>query len=567
MASFITLHVDNGSLKETNENYILSYIHFPVSISFTASYQTELPDPYYTYTQSLDVTTTSNTVSQSISAFSLQQRNEESVYVSEYLTRVSSAAAATAAARPKLSTLNVGDALTFLRSPLSLTTTQYRFYGSEQTKGENTAANAYAANNVSYPHFTSALMFRQQNLPFSNSFSILSSANGTSVRAGSGSFESHQFIGISASLSYVFETASKGPLTFSSSYIATINSPDLITSSILPATKSLWLTASLTSANVTTTSATAYATVLTLTGMKNGKTYYVQYYTPVFSNNTAAGVRQRIATGSNYTGTIYCVDSNTSTLQQNSADGTSIINIRGGAWPVANSPRLNFGELLVTKTAAGDPVIGIVTETGGQTAAATTGSIAIYREIDSGFSNRIIETPVTIVSGSITAHSKSDGKLLQIPSSVIPDFSLYNAPFWESRIRPPGRVTSVTGQTPSTVTDLQLTLANNAYYLIIGYVGVSSSAGGVCPRPGITTANLQLSAWSIETMNGETAVAYGNNATTAGTTGGSGALTNYYLCKIRAVVRTAAAGTPTQELRIWGLEFYFITDIDIYKRK
>jgi len=143
----------------------------------------------------------------------------------------------------------------------------------------------------------------------------------------------------------------------------------------------LWQSQSL-ATDVANTSNTAYVTVFTTTGLTNGKRYLANLYLIGRSAAAATGFRMRVITGSNYLGSLFTPTSTTAYAIQNSADGNNITSITAGTWPTLNTNFLVYGEYSFVKTAAGDPQVQILSETGGTAVTAGSGSVLFYRVIE-----------------------------------------------------------------------------------------------------------------------------------------------------------------------------------------
>lgn len=157
--------------------------------------------------------------------------------------------------------------------------------------------------------------------------------------------------------------------------------------------------------------------------------------------------------------------------------------------------------------------------------------------------NQTITAPLTLFSGSLSAHSISrgtSGSPLVITGSALPTFA---ASPWQTKYLTTEFTTTNTAQ--QDVTGLTITLLNSKTYLILGYLLGSTirSANGF--RIGVTVANIGMNVYNIEIPSTSTAVTLGLNQTCTAASGPASDATNFYLCPIRALVRTAAAGSPT----------------------
>ena len=158
-----------------------------------------------------------------------------------------------------------------------------------------------------------------------------------------------------------------------------ISGSDTITSSFLPPTSSLWLSQSL-ATSVSTTSATVYSNVFTLTGLTTNQRYLVNLYmigSSVFNTN---GFRMRVVTGSQYMGTLWTPTSATAPAIQNSANGDNITSITATSWPGDTTKYLVYGEYTFVKGAT-DPQVQIISENAGTAVTAVSGSVIYYRPI------------------------------------------------------------------------------------------------------------------------------------------------------------------------------------------
>ena len=170
------------------------------------------------------------------------------------------------------------------------------------------------------------------------------------------------------------------PLYLSTGSLKQISGGDIVSSSFLPATSSLWLSQSL-ATNIANTSAATYATVFTITGLEDNKRYLANLYIIGQSAQAGTGFRMRVQNGSNYRGTLYTPTSTTAPAIQNSVDGTNITSNTAGTWPTANTKYLVFGEYTFIKTAGTTPEVQILSETGGTAVTAFSGSVIYYRAL------------------------------------------------------------------------------------------------------------------------------------------------------------------------------------------
>ena len=242
-----------------------------------------------------------------------------------------------------------------------------------------------AAINTIYPATVQGILTNSSTTgSFNNTLLLQSEIDASTVTAASGSLFYNQFIG--------YTTSSASPVTSSakSLYISgsggttrmgAIGIGDTITGSVLPPTASLWLSQSLAAA-VSTTSATAYSTIFTLTGLTVGKTYLVNFYLIGSSAATTTGLQVRAISGSTfYRGAIYSPASATAYSIQNSANGAEITNL-STAWPVANTKALVWGEYTFVKSGSVNPTIELKSEIAASAVTIETGSVVFYRAIE-----------------------------------------------------------------------------------------------------------------------------------------------------------------------------------------
>jgi hypothetical protein len=375
--------LDTGSIKVAgNGNEIIDYVHLPLSAS-ASFYATTLPDPYYDYTQSFNVSS-SITTDTIIYSFKNAGRNPfvSTLFTIDYLLGVRTAVNTTG---PRVgiginaNAVSNGTFTTKIASTLTAFTIAAR--GTEDPF-DYSLAGGLAVANTTYP----------TNIQGNNIGSLIetdlyleSETGGTNVTVTSGSLYSHRFAGLDA-LVFPPTQSSQSPLYLFSGSLVEISGSDKIISSVLPPTASQWFSHSL-STNISTTSATVYTTVFTISGsgaaaLTNGKRYLVNFYLVARSAATGTGFRMRAINGNNYLGTLYVPTSNTAFSIQSSADGNNITNIGGGTWPTANADRLAYGEYIVTKAAGTDPLIQIISETAGTAVTAQSGSVVFYKVIE-----------------------------------------------------------------------------------------------------------------------------------------------------------------------------------------
>jgi hypothetical protein len=164
--------------------------------------------------------------------------------------------------------------------------------------------------------------------------------------------------------------------------------------------------------------------------------------------------------------------------------------------------------------------------------------------IERSFVNQIIEAPLVMYTGSITAHTVPSGPV-QGPNMIMLNTSLptYGATPWQYKINP--KVVTTVSTTQVVIQDLQLTLQNSIKYLIYGYILVGSTINTTGVRIGATAANFTTAIYDIEVPSSTTATVLGINATASPTTSPASDIANYYYVSIRAIVVAAATGTPT----------------------
>lgn len=156
------------------------------------------------------------------------------------------------------------------------------------------------------------------------------------------------------------------------------------------------------------------------------------------------------------------------------------------------------------------------------------------------FSNSGI-TPIVVLSGSLS-ECISGSISMHLPSGSIPNYPSTSSP-WRYTVLETQFTTTLTTQ--QTVTGLQVTLLNNTNYIIFANLLVSSIRSANGPRVGVTSANTQLNIYNIEVPTSTTAAQLGLNTTALAGSGPGNSLTDYYYVPIRALVRTAPAGSPT----------------------
>lgn len=163
--------------------------------------------------------------------------------------------------------------------------------------------------------------------------------------------------------------------------------------------------------------------------------------------------------------------------------------------------------------------------------------------------NPIIISPLTLISGSISAYTLPSGSIQgnaqRIISSALPTF---NAPVWQSKILNDPFTT--TSGTAVTVPGSTISLLNSRRYVFNGYVTGASASATIGFRIGISLANATTNVYAIEIPSGTTATTFGIQQTPATVNAPVSNINNYYMCIIRAIVFTAAAGSPTFSLTL-----------------
>ncbi len=159
--------------------------------------------------------------------------------------------------------------------------------------------------------------------------------------------------------------------------------------------------------------------------------------------------------------------------------------------------------------------------------------------------NLNIESPLTLYSGSITAHYIPGGttldQILHMPTGSIPAITDNG---WQFLIKTDRFTTTGTAQAP--INDLTITFANSKRYLVIGYLSGASSATAQGFRVGVNATNTTTNIYSIEVPTSATAIpTIGNNQTALAAAAPQSNAFNYYMVKLTAIVTTAPTGVPT----------------------
>ena len=163
--------------------------------------------------------------------------------------------------------------------------------------------------------------------------------------------------------------------------------------------------------------------------------------------------------------------------------------------------------------------------------------------------NPTIISPLTLISGSISAYTRPSesiqGNAQTIIASALPTF---NAPVWQSKII--NTPFTTTSGTAVTVPSSTITLANSTKYIFNGYVTGASATNTIGFRIGILLANATTNVYAIEIPSSTTATTFGIQVTPTTANAPVSSATNYFTCVIKAIVFTAAAGTPTFSLTL-----------------
>lgn len=376
MADFYPLFYNGVGMEETFTSSILNIVNMPVTRSISASYNTRMPDSYYFYSQSADITTATNAVSASVFEFTVPNTLEQQYYLVDSVIGVQSTAGATGV-RMGLQTQNNGDrALAIKAGSTSLTAFVYAYQGTQDAFAFALPGTTTVAN-TTYPYNIKGWITNSTASvgPFRNVVLVQSETN-NNVSTQSGSLFYPLYAGYSSSVAPI--SSSYGSLSLSGSFIKAISGDDLVTQSVLTPVTTGWTSQSLT-VNIATGSNVAYQNLFTLTGLTTGVRYLVNFYLIAQSPLTTTGVQVRAVTGSFYRGSIYAPSSATALSIQNSADGADITNLNTG-WTVNNEKALIWGEYTLVKT-ANDPQIQVRSEVSASTVTVFSGSIVFYRPL------------------------------------------------------------------------------------------------------------------------------------------------------------------------------------------
>jgi hypothetical protein len=373
MASYFPLSINTGSISVAHNTDLVDFIF--LTSSFSASYNiTALPDPFIFYTSSANVTDSANNTSQSLFTFTLPTRAEKYYYTADALIGVRTSATATGV-RVGLQKFNNADGAAIIK--VASTLTAYTLTNIGTGTGTTFALpGSMVATNTKYPAIVKGLYHNSSNVGNFENQILLQSETNNVVTADSRSIFYTEYAGYFLTGSNV--TASYSPLRLANGTMQEITGSDIITSSVLPSTSSLWLSQSL-AAQVSTTSNTVYSPVFTVTNLTNGALYLVNFYIIGRSAATATGVQVRAVSGSNFNGSIYVPSSATAIAIQNSAGGDNITNLALN-FPAVNADRLIWGEYSFIANSTSHS-IELKSETSGTAVSANTGSVIFYRQI------------------------------------------------------------------------------------------------------------------------------------------------------------------------------------------
>jgi hypothetical protein len=164
--------------------------------------------------------------------------------------------------------------------------------------------------------------------------------------------------------------------------------------------------------------------------------------------------------------------------------------------------------------------------------------------------NQTIETPLTLFSGSLSAHTvaggATQGQLMTIISSSLPK---YNPPFWNYKIKT--ETTYVTASAAVNINELVVNLTSTTqYFLIIGYYGIGCSSVTTGVRVGYNAASIRDGNITVEVPDTKTSYVVNWDGTTgaATTTFPSNDVNNFYLARhiiIGKPTATSATIRPT----------------------
>jgi hypothetical protein len=374
MASYFPLYINTGSIQTSNSGSLIDFIF--LTSSFSASFNTTvLPDPFIFYSSSANTSNALSATSSSLFSFSLPTRAEKYYYTADAIIGVRTTATTTGV-RIGLQKNNVDDGAAIIK--VASTLTAYTLANVGTGTGTTFALPAsMAAINTKYPAIVKGVYTNSTTASTFNNQILLQPETNNSVTADSRSIFYTEYAGYFLTSSYV--TASYSPLRLGSGTMQIITGSDIITSSILPSTSSLWLSQSL-AAQVSTTSNTVYSPVFIVRDLTNGAPYLVNFYLIGRSAATATGVQIRAVSGSNFNGSIYVPSSNTAIAIQNSAGGTDITNLAGN-FPTVNTDILIWGEYTFIANSTSHS-IEMKSEINASAVSSNTGSVIFYRLIN-----------------------------------------------------------------------------------------------------------------------------------------------------------------------------------------
>jgi len=378
MAELNPLFLSTGSIRQISSSFnaVTDYIHLPISQSGSSNiFTTTLPDPYLFASLSANVINGVAGTSASIYQYNIPNRVEKYFYASNAIIGISTPAVGTGV-RIGLQRSQFPNTAFNIKSPISLTSFTFANVTTQATTTFVLPGGHAVANTIYPTHvkgFTSNVLTSSTS-SISNIY-VLQPETNQLVSASAGSIFYNQFVGYSSS----FTPTSSIPIYFNSGSLNTISGSDTVISSALPPTSSLWLSQSL-ATSVSTTSATVYSNVFTLTGLTTGQRYLTNLYMIGSSAATNNGFRMRVVTGSQYIGTLWTPTSTTAPAFQNSENGDNITSISTLDWPAANGKYLIYGDYTFVKGAT-DPQVQIISENAGTAVTAVSGSVIYYRPI------------------------------------------------------------------------------------------------------------------------------------------------------------------------------------------
>lgn len=373
MASYFTLYRNTGSISTTNSGSLIDYIFFTSSFS-SSHYFNGLPDPFILYSSSADVSNAVSTTSSSLFSFIVPPRLEKFFYTADALIGVRTTATTTGV-RIGLQTANIGDGAAMIKVGTTLTAYTIANMGT----GDGTtyaAAASMVAIGTKYPAIVKGVYTNSSSTGSFNNQILLQPETNNSVTADSRSVFYTQYAGYYLSGSY--RSSSYSPLYMSNGTMQRITGSDTITSSILPLTSNQWLSQSLLT-RLVSTSSTVYAPVFIIPNLINGSAYAVNFYLIGVSAATTTGIQIRAVSGSNFNGSIYVPSSATAVGIANSSGSTDITNA-STAYPAANADRLIWGEYTFIANSTSHS-IEMRSEIAASSASISTGSVIFYRQI------------------------------------------------------------------------------------------------------------------------------------------------------------------------------------------